>query len=240
MSANDNNMYDPSDEQTRMVNGRQPSNPDYQNMQSQQIVDDYGRNSLNQVNNRRNNTTTLIIIAGVVIVVLIGFFIWYVINTNKKLEEAQNRDYDEDTKVTQVEDVKTQPVENKVVEEVAAPAAPVEKPKVEPKVWPTTGKLYFRGKINGKYAVHIYINTDTDEGQYYYDKNGSANRMNLRIEYYDPASGQLSMTEYNQNWEYCGDWSGRLKNGVYSGNGDYLGKTMPFYVTQCERSNTGF
>lgn len=52
-----------------------------------------------------------------------------------------------------------------------------------------------------------------------------------------PENGQLApQNQYMMppQGEYCGSWSGTFRNGIYSGTGDYLGKTMPFYLTQIQ------
>ena len=91
--------------------------------------------------------------------------------------------------------------------------------------------LHLAGKIDGKYAVHMELNLKSKRGTYYYDKYGSSNSMVLSVEDYDPSiSSKLVLKEYNKDGKYCGEWKGVLQNGQYTGEGIFLGNTMPFVL----------
>lgn len=164
-----------------------------------------------------------LIIVGAVVVILVLLLIFL---PSKKAESVLD-----DTPVTAVADTTassqtTAPAAEQAPAPEPAPA-PVEKPAL-----PTSGKLVFTGKINGKYAVRVTINTNTSSGSYYYTKYGPGNSMSLRITSF--TGSHISMDEYNPQGEYCGSWSGTFSNGKYTGTGNYLGKTMPFYLTQIQ------
>ena len=107
----------------------------------------------------------------------------------------------------------------------------------------TKGKIYFAGKIDYKYGVHVFIDTKTKSGYYYYDRNGARALMKLSImDYYKSGSDTyyLRMYEYSPQGAYCGEWSGTMTRGEYSGSGNYMGRYMPFNLTQCPKSQTAF
>lgn len=158
-----------------------------------------------------------IIILGAAVVILILLLVFLPPKTEKVYEGAP---------VTAVADSTPTAAPAETAQPAAIPA-PVEKPAL-----PTSGKLTFTGKINGKYAVRVTINTNTGTGSYYYTKYGPGNSMSLQITSF--TGSHISMNEYNPQGEYCGSWSGTFRNGIYSGTGDYLGKTMPFYLTQIQ------
>ena len=106
-----------------------------------------------------------------------------------------------------------------------------------------SGEIYFKGKINNRYGIHMYINTNTHSGLYYYDSSGSRNCMKLNITDYSklaPNKYILKMTEFDPHGYYCGEWEGTLSEGTYSGEGTYKGTIMPFNLTQCKKSDTNF
>lgn len=90
----------------------------------------------------------------------------------------------------------------------------------------SSGVINLTGKIDGKYPVHMTINLSTGNGSYYYDKYGSSNKMTLLVT--ENSSGNLKINEYNSDGQYCGEWRGRISNGVYSGCGTFMGGEMPF------------
>ena len=94
----------------------------------------------------------------------------------------------------------------------------------------TSGVINLKGKIDGKYAVHVRLNLSSGTGSYYYDKYGSSNTMTLKITNSSP--DYFVMEEYNKKGEYCGEWRGTLANGVYSGTGSFVGGEMPFYLSE--------
>lgn len=114
-----------------------------------------------------------------------------------------------------------------VVEPVRVEPAPAVEKVVEPDF--SSGKVYLKGKVNGKYGVHVCLNMDSYTGTYYYDRYGPSNPMTLDIESFD--GSHLVMSEYNKYGEYCGTWSGNIRGNKYTGSGVYNGKNMPFNLT---------
>lgn len=124
------------------------------------------------------------------------------------------------------------------VEEIAAEEVVLE----EPSVAVPSGTMYFKGKINGKYAIHMLLNIDERDGKYYYDKSGAKNCMTLKIielERWGDEYG-VKLEEYNSDNEYCGYWEGSLADGQFKGDGIYLGTQMPFSLTECSYAETDF
>ncbi|MDE6460789.1 MAG: hypothetical protein K2K52_08205 [Paramuribaculum sp.] len=105
-----------------------------------------------------------------------------------------------------------------------------------------SGSWYFSGTINDKYAIHMYLDFDTKSGKYYYVRSGSDNCMTLEITDIMEMDDQyiITMTEYNPSGERCGMWSGTLIDGSLTGYGEFLGKTMPFELQQCNSYETDF
>lgn len=100
-----------------------------------------------------------------------------------------------------------------------------------------SGIIYLKGKVNGKYPVNMKLNLDRSSGEYCYDKYGPTKSMELVITYH--SGNQISMDEYSKG-NYCGEWNGTLKNGVYSGTGTYHGKDMPFKLYVCDPSESSY
>ncbi len=102
--------------------------------------------------------------------------------------------------------------------------------------------LYFRGEIDNKLKIHMELDLSSGSGRYYYDKSGAGRCMYLRVvkmdELYD--GYYLEIEEYNGSGEYCGVWKGAFTNGTFSGIGVFLGKSLPFFLTECDRRNTDF
>lgn len=121
------------------------------------------------------------------------------------------------------------------VEEMAETPAPAAEAASAKPYYPTHGTLTFTGKIDGKYKVSMTINTENRSGSYYYTKYGPKNKMSLYITSFS-GSGDgpyyINMDEYNPDGEYCGEWRGTLKDGVYKGDGTYNGRYMPFKLQQ--------
>lgn len=102
--------------------------------------------------------------------------------------------------------------------------------------------LYFKGKINGKYPVHMLLDFPNNTGRYYYDRSGSSNCMYIDIIEVYETDGKvyIELNEMNANGEVTGVWEGYLTEDSYSGTGTYLGKEMPFDLSICELSDTDF
>lgn len=97
--------------------------------------------------------------------------------------------------------------------------------------------MYFKGTINDRYPIHLYLDISDFGGKYYYDKSGPSNFMILNIVNMEPNDDSfvIVMEEYNADSEICGHWSGTLtSDGIFSGYGEFLGKTMPFHLEVCE------
>lgn len=103
----------------------------------------------------------------------------------------------------------------------------------EPAIY--NGVVYLKGKVNGKYPVNMRLDLDNYEGEYCYDKYGPSNSMTLDVTYRNGAN--IRMDEYSKNG-YCGEWDGRLEYGHFKGTGTYNGKTMPFDLKVCTRSES--
>ena len=48
------------------------------------------------------------------------------------------------------------------------------------------------------------------------------------------------LAEYNPDGEFCGTWVGIMTDRTFKGEGEFLGKTLPFELTQCKYSDTDF
>lgn len=118
----------------------------------------------------------------------------------------------------------------------------MEIPAVEAPAQPQLSEVYMAGTINGRYKIHLYLNLDAKKGMYYYDKSGASNSMILSVDNMEEYDGRyiLDLSEYNPQGEICGTWHGTLTEDTFDGEGDYLGKPMPFSLTACPRSETGF
>lgn len=125
-----------------------------------------------------------------------------------------------------------------------APAMAEEQVAAEPASTKRTDTFYLKGTVNGKYSVKMYIDPRNMRGRYYYDRTGSVNNaMELELTSFRESGDDyvIEMDEYSPKGEYCGHWSGKITpEGVYSGSGDYHGKTMPFYLEECKRTDTQF
>lgn len=102
--------------------------------------------------------------------------------------------------------------------------------------------MYFSGTINDKYEIHMYLDLDSRSGKYYYVRSGSSNCMELQIKEIMEFDDQtiITMEEYNPAGDLCGEWRGTITEGTFTGHGEFLGKIMPFELTQCEGYKTDF
>lgn len=96
------------------------------------------------------------------------------------------------------------------------------------------------GKINDKYPVHMILDMGSLAGAYYYDKSGVDNYLTLKIHSYNPASGQMTIDEFNNKGELTGEFSGILADDKFSGNAKFGKKTMPFDLVSCHDTNAKF
>lgn len=77
--------------------------------------------------------------------------------------------------------------------------------------------LTLKGKIGGKYPIHMTINADRTGGSYYYDKSGPNNALSLTVLEYDNNTGTLKMEERNDKNEITGSFLGTLSSDRYVG-----------------------
>lgn len=96
------------------------------------------------------------------------------------------------------------------------------------------------GTINEKYAVHMILDLKNLIGAYYYDKSGVDNFLTLKIHSYNPASGQLTIDEFNNKNELTGEFSGILGESGFKGTAKFGTKTMPFDLAMCTDSSTKY
>ncbi len=122
-----------------------------------------------------------------------------------------------------------------VISEQPAPAAeqtPTPEPAAAPAPKPArsvdSGPIRLTGKVGGKYGVVMDMDLSKGYGSYYYTKMGPNAKLVLDV-YYDPSSGSLNLTEYNDNGEVTGTWSGRINSSSYRGQMvNYKGTTYSF------------
>ena len=174
----------------------------------------------------KNNKTLIKVIVGVgaaIITTIIVAVVVFLCLVNWDDDKKSHREESQDTAVAVEE-----------VNEIPAPAAEAPAAPAKP-YYPTHGTLTFTGKVDGKYKVSMTINTENRSGTYYYTKYGPKNKMTLYITSFS-GSGDgpyyINMDEYNPDGEYCGEWRGTLKDGVYKGDGTYNGRYMPFKLQQ--------
>ncbi|WP_300646102.1 hypothetical protein [uncultured Duncaniella sp.] len=96
------------------------------------------------------------------------------------------------------------------------------------------------GKINAKYGVHMILDLKSLTGGYYYDKSGVDNYLTLKIHSYNPASGQMTVDEFNNKGEMTGEFSGTLTDEGFSGHAKFGEKTMPFNLGICRDASAKF
>lgn len=102
--------------------------------------------------------------------------------------------------------------------------------------------IYLKGDINYRYGVTMHIDTRSNSGEYYYDRNGNThNNMSLKVDNIqeDGDVYRIKLSEYNPSGDYCGSWEGIYDGNVFEGNGVYLGKPMPFRLHECASYETG-
>lgn len=108
-----------------------------------------------------------------------------------------------------------------------------------------TGTKYFKGRINGKYALHMELDFNDGSGRYYYDRSGVSNCLPIVIVEATPdgdGNFYLVLEEYNQDEMLTGTWRGYFdsNNNTYKGTGDFNGKEMPFEIEICSYYETDF
>ena len=162
-------------------------------------------------------------------VVLLGMGIWFFTSKEKKNSEYFDMEYDWD--------------DNETVDELAE----VEELFVEDS-YASHGSLsddilYFEGTIDGKYPIHLILDTRRGHGAYYYDKYGSGNLMGLddiQLSYFGNGNFTVNMSEYNSKGEYCGSWSGTVNENGFNGGVVVNGKPMSVNLTLYDSSNQSY
>lgn len=108
------------------------------------------------------------------------------------------------------------------------PPAPAPAPAPKPARAVDSGPIRLTGKVGGKYGVVMDIDLSRGYGSYYYTKMGPNAVLSLDV-YYNPGTGSLSMTEYNDYGEVSGTWSGKINSTSYRGQMvNYKGTTYSF------------
>lgn len=79
------------------------------------------------------------------------------------------------------------------------------------------GPVQYSGKIGGKYAVVMDLDLSIEHGSYYYTKYGPSNRMTLYIDSFNPSTGRITMSEFNPDGEYCGEFHGHVDGNAFTG-----------------------
>lgn len=110
------------------------------------------------------------------------------------------------------------PAKNEL-KEMAQTSAPAPAPEPSGQTW--------RGTIKGAGGITMYINSDTGEFWYYYNKIGSKGKLYLTVM---TSSGNfLELYEQNKYGEVTGVFSGTLRGNSYSGTfTNYKGRQFPF------------
>lgn len=91
------------------------------------------------------------------------------------------------------------------------------------------GPYKIKGKLGGKYAVHITIEKGMKTGSYYYDKNGSGATLALKVQDFNPKTGKLILEEQNDKGQVTGTFNGTLSSTSYIGQmTSFQGKTYDF------------
>lgn len=88
------------------------------------------------------------------------------------------------------------------------------------------------GTIDNKYQVTMHLvrqGEDGVNGNYYYNKKGAANKLQLNGSYVD---GDIELTEYNSDMQQSGHFEGKFADGRFSGTFNTPdGRPMPFSLT---------
>lgn len=103
--------------------------------------------------------------------------------------------------------------------------------------------IYFKGAIDGKYGVHMKVNTVTRRGEYYYDRNGNTrNNMHINLNEIEKTDNgyRFVINEFNPQGQYCGRWVGTYDGRFYEGDGVFLNVERPFTLERCDVYETQF
>lgn len=88
------------------------------------------------------------------------------------------------------------------------------------------------GTIDNKYQVTMHLvrqGEDGVNGNYYYNKKGAANKLQLNGSYVD---GDIELTEYNSDMQQSGHFEGKYTDGRFSGTFNTPGgQPMPFSLS---------
>lgn len=91
------------------------------------------------------------------------------------------------------------------------------------------GPYHIKGKLGGKYAVHITIEKGMKTGYYYYDKNGAGATLALKVQDFNPKTGKLILEEQNDKGQVTGTFNGTLTSTSYIGQmTSFQGKIYDF------------
>lgn len=91
------------------------------------------------------------------------------------------------------------------------------------------GPFKISGKLGGKHAVHITLESGMKSGSYYYDKYGPSAKLRLKVLDYNPKSGAITLEEHNDNGEVTGTFTGTLTATAFRGKmTSFAGKTYDF------------
>lgn len=91
------------------------------------------------------------------------------------------------------------------------------------------GPYKIKGKLGGKYAIHMTLDKGMKTGSYYYDKNGAGNPLTLLIKSFNPRTGKIKIEEHNAKGEVTGTFTGTLSATSFSGKmTSFQGKTYAF------------
>lgn len=168
-----------------------------------------------------NNKNVLYVIIIVFAVIMIGVGLYYIFSGKKSASP----------------NLQVAETSHNVVTEEKIANKEVQTPRNEPI---HNGIIYLKGTINGKYKVNMVLDLNSKTGKYCYDKYGTKKSMILEItNYVDPRDPhRIVMDEYDPDYVYCGEWSGYYENGVFSGNGLFHDKSMPFKLERCSRAES--
>lgn len=91
------------------------------------------------------------------------------------------------------------------------------------------GPYNISGKLGGKYPIHLVINAGMRDGYYYYDKNGSSNKLTLTVKSFSRKSGKIVLEERNAAGDITGSFTGTLTPSTFTGEMTaFTGKSYNF------------
>ncbi|MCM1378056.1 MAG: hypothetical protein NC097_07005 [Clostridium sp.] len=91
------------------------------------------------------------------------------------------------------------------------------------------GPYKIKGKLGGKYPIHMTINKGMRDGSYYYDKSGPNNSLTLTVNVFNKRTGEIKLDERNAKGEITGTFSGTLTPSTFVGEMKaYTGKIYNF------------